>query len=72
MGIWWWIRIRIKGELIRRISRGIRVEVATTNRAGFVRFKPEINALLMEDMATVSEETEEAMIVKFEETNCTF
>lgn len=72
MGIWWWIRIRIKGGLIRRISRGIRVEVATTNRAGFVRFKPEINALLMEDMATVSEETEEAMIVKFEETNCTF
>lgn len=70
---WWIISVRIRiNRFIGRISRGYGVEVPTTNRAGFVRVKPEINAFLMEDMATISEETKEAIVVEFKQTNCTF
>lgn len=56
--------IGIRG-LIGGVSSGIGVEIPATNRAGFVGFKPEINAFLMEDMAADSEEAEEAVVVEF-------
>lgn len=60
------------GGLVDGVSGRIGVEIATTNRAGLVGFEPEIDALLVEDMAADGEETEEAVVVEFEETNGAF
>lgn len=48
------------------------VEVSATNGAGFVRAEPEVDAVLVEDMAAEGQEAEQAVILKLHQTDGAF
>jgi len=46
--------------------------VSSTNGAGLVRAEPEINAILVEDVATERQEANHVIILELQQANCTF